>query len=219
MTTFAFRLSMLALAVSLCACNVNQDAEVPAGVQAEVVPKPLNLDESKLSPLMRFDATQLGAPAQACSDFNGYANGKWLSSNKLPAGHASWGSWTMLGLRSYSVQRQLAEQAAGDLSATGNRKIVADFWASGMDQSRRNALGNKPLQPELDAISALTDAASIADYLRRTAALGGSTPFKFEALADFKDSTTNIAYIQQGGLAFREKRFYLDADMQSFRDA
>ena len=124
MTAFAFRLSMFALAVSLCGCTANQDAEVPAGAQAEVVPKPLNLDESKLSTLMRFDATQLGAPAQACSDFDSYANGKWLSSNELPAGQASWGSWTMLGLRSSSVQRQLAEQAAGDPSATGNRKIT-----------------------------------------------------------------------------------------------
>ena len=219
MNTLPSRLSMLALAILLCACKADMDPKAPAQNQTDPKPKSLTLDESKLTPLMRFDAAQLGEPAQACSDFDAYANGKWLEANDIPGDQPAWGSWDILGKRSQSVQQQLAEQAASDPDATGTRKIVGDFWAAGMDQARRDALGVKPVQAQLDAINALTDAASISDYIRLTAANGGTVPFNFELLGDFKDSTTNIAYIEQGGLAMPEKTLYFDADKQQLRDA
>jgi len=207
-------LPFLLLVVVLAGCS-----RAPAERQAAPVPKALALQESALSPLMHFDATQLGPPEQACSDFDQFANGKWLAANEIPGDELAWGAWDILGKRSESVQKQLAEQAAADSAAVGTRRIVGDFWASGMDQARRDALGVKPVQPELDQIAALTDAASIADYLRRTAARGGAVPFKFEPLGDFKDSRTHIAYIEPGGLTLREKTFYFDADKQFIRDA
>ena len=215
------RISLLALATAAVACQRDAPpvaAASPAPAPAHA-PKALVLDEAKLSPLMRFDPAQLGEPAQACRDFDAYANGKWLAANAIPGDELAWGSWDILGKRSESVQRQLAEQAAADPDATGTRKIVADFWASGMDQARRDALGVKPVQPELNAIDALTDTKSIADYLRRTAAEGGPVPFKFEPLNDFKDSSVNIAYIEQGGLSLREKTIYFDTDKKFIRDA
>jgi putative endopeptidase len=220
MKTPPLALPMLMVVAGLAACD--RPAAAPQSTGANPPPnaaQALLLDETRLSPLMRFDVAQLGDPAQACSDFDGYANGKWLRANEIPGDEMAWGSWDILAKRSESVQRQLAEQAAADPGATGTRKIVADFWASGMDQARRDALGFKPVQPELDAIDALTDTASIADYLRRTSATGGAVPFKFEPLGDFKDSSTNIAYIEQGGLTLREKTFYFDVDKQFMRDA
>lgn len=132
------------------------------------VSRALKLDEAQLTPLMRFDASLLGDESQACKDFDAYANGKWLTANRIPGDEVSWGSWDMLGKRSESVQKQLAEQAAADVHPTGTRKIVADFWASGMDQAQRDALGVKPVQTQLDEIDALKEAKSIAAYCAKT---------------------------------------------------
>ena len=190
-----------------------------ASSQTETVSRTLKLDEGKLTPLMRFDASLLGDASQACKDFDAYANGKWLASNQIPGDEVSWGSWDMLGKRSETVQKQLAEQAAADPHPVGTRKIVADFWASGMDQARRNELGVKPVQMQLDKIEAIKDVKSIAAYLRRNSAQGSTIPFDFGVQGDFKNSSMNMAYVVQGDLTLHDKTMYFDADKQSIRDA
>lgn len=182
-------------------------------------PRALTLDETQLVPLMRFDVHLLGDARQACTDFDAYANGKWLASNQIPGDEISWGSWDMLGKRSETVQQQLAEEAAADPHAMGTRKIVADFWASGMDQARRDALGIKPVQKQLDEIDALKDVRSIAAYLRENSARGSTAPFDFGVQGDYRNSSVNMAYVVQGDLPLRDKPMYFDADKQSIRDA
>src|SRR3546814_4238843 len=100
----------------------------------------------------------------------------------------------MLNERSIAVQRQLAEQAAADADATGVKKIVGDFWATGMDEAKINAQGITPIQDRLDAIAKLDGSEAIAEYLRTSAARGENFLFGFGAEAAFKDSAMNMAY-------------------------
>lgn len=215
-------LALLALVVSGVMGSHPANAIAQAGSapsKPDTVSRALKLAEGKLTPLMHFDPRLLGDASEACKDFDAYANGKWLASNQIPGDEFSWGSWDMLGKRSESVQKQLAEQAAADPHPVGTRKIVADFWASGMDQARRNALGVKPVQRQLDEIEALKDVISIAAYLRKNSADGSAIPFDFGVQGDFKNSSMNMAYVVQGDLTLRDKTMYFDADKKSIRDA
>ncbi|MEP6633755.1 MAG: peptidase, partial [Luteimonas sp.] len=129
---------LLSLAISLALAACKRDA-TPAAAQTTPAPaepeaKTLTLDESKLPPVNRFDIADLDTSKNACTDFNGYANSKWLANNKIPNDRTSWGAFEMLDERSVAVQHQLAEQAAADTTATGVEKIVGDFYATGMDQ-------------------------------------------------------------------------------------
>ncbi len=208
-----------ALALSACDKSAAPDAAPATTPPAADAAPALTLDESKLPPFNRFLIDDLDTAANACTDFAGYVNGKWLAANPIPGDRTSWGAFEMLDERSTAVQHQLAEQAATDANATGVEKLVGDFWATGMDEARINAQGITPLQPELERIDALTDTASIVAWLRETAAKGQGFLWGIGAMPDFKDSSVNIAATGQGGLGLPDTTYYTAADKAGIREA
>ena len=204
----------LAIAFALSACNRDapKAADTPAAAATPAPDQAPTLDDSKLPPVIHFAASDLDASKNACSDFGGYVNGKWLTANPIPGDRSSWGAFDALIERSLAVQHQLAERAGADTRATGVEKIVGDFWATGMDEAKIEAQGLDPLKPELAKIDAITDGPSIADYLRSGAAEGKNALFGFGPEADFKDSTMTLAYATQGGLGLPERGYYFDKD-------
>jgi len=205
----------LAIATAVAACSkTTPTAEPSAEAAKSAAAAAFTLDESKLPPVNRFTKADLDASKDACTDFGGFVNGKWLAANAIPGDRTSWGAFEMLDERSSAAQRQLAEQATAMTNATGVEKIVGDFYATGMDAARINAQGIAPIQGRLDAIAALDSQDKIAEYLRSSAAKGENLLFSFGAEADFKDSKMNIAYAGQGGLGLPDKGYYLDADKQ-----
>ncbi len=210
----------LAVAAALAACS-KQDAAAPAAGTASPAPAALELklDESALPGVNRFQLADLDTGKNACTDFAGYANGKWLAANAIPGDRSSWGAFEMLAERSLAVQRQLAEQAAAHQGATGVDKLVGDFWATGMDVDKINQQGIEPLKPYLTEIDALADGPSVADFLRKSAAKGNGYLIGIGSMPDFKDSSINIAATGQGGLGLPDVPYYSKPDYQKIRDA
>ena len=206
-----FLLLTLAVSAALVGCKKDEAPAATAAAPAPEAAAELKLDESKLPAYNAFNIADLDASKDACTDFGGYVNDKWLAANEIPSDRTSWGAFSILDERSVAVQHQLAEQAAAMKNATGVEKIVGDFWASGMDEAKINALGITPLKADLDAIDALTDSATIANYLRSSAAKGENLLFGFGPEADFKNSSMNIAYATQGGLGLPDTTYYTDA--------
>jgi putative endopeptidase len=200
----------IAVAVALAGCAKKEDAaktEAPVATNDAT----LKLDESKLPPMNSFAVADLDTSKDACVDFGGYVNGKWLAANPIPGDRTSWGAFEMLAERSKAVQRQLAEQAAANAKATGVEKIVGDIFATGMDAEKINAQGIAPLKSRLDEIATLDSKDKIADYLRSSAAKGENMLFGFGSTPDFKDSSMNIAGALQGGLGLPDSTYYTDA--------
>ena len=204
----------IAIATAVGACSKKPEAAVDAAATPAAAAAAFTLDESKLPPVNRFAMSDLDTSKDACSDFGGYVNGKWLAANAIPGDRTSWGAFEMLDERSTAAQRQLAEQAAAMTNATGVEKIVGDFYATGMDAAKINEQGIAPIKDRLDAIAALDSQNKIAEYLRSSAAKGENTLFGFGPNADFSDSNVNIAYAMQGGLGLPDKGYYQDADKQ-----
>jgi putative endopeptidase len=208
-------LCAVALPLVLGGCQRSTDVKATAAPSAAV----LKLDETQLLQPIRFAVADVDASKSACVDLAAHANDKWLAANPIPADQTSWGAVTLLRDRSLQVQRQLAEQVAALPEATGVHKIVADLWATGMDEKHLDAQGVAPLAERLAAIGALTDGAAIADYLRKAAARGEFPLFDFEADADFKDSSASFAYATQGGINLPDRNYYFDQDKQAIRAA
>ena len=206
----------LAVTLALAACSKNEPAAT-ASAEAPAAPEYV-LDESALPPVNRFALADLDAAKDACVDFAGYANSNWLAANPIPGDRTSWGAFEMLDERSNAVQHQLVEQAAADAKASGVKKIVGDLWATGMDEAKINAQGIAPLASHLAAIDALTDGASIAEYLRTSAARGENFLFSFGALPEFANPDMNMALAIRGGLGLPDRNYYFDADKQDIRD-
>ena len=219
MKTPKILLLSFSIAAALTGCQKPADKAATDTGTAKADAAAYTLDESKLPAVNRFQASDLDPSKDACTDFAGYANAKFLAANPIPGDRTSWGAFEMLDERSNAVQRQLAEQAAARKNATGVDKIVGDFWATGMDEAKIEAQGIQPIQAELASIDALTDTATIAEYLRSSAAKGRNMLFGFGAEADFKDSTTNLAYASQGGLGLPDPTYYTKPENKAKLDA
>src|SRR3546814_5960473 len=90
-----------------------------------------------------------------------------------------------------------------------------------MYEAAINAAGITPIQPLLAQVDAISDSASLADYLRKSYADGNGMLFNFGPQADFKNSDMNMAYATQGGLGLPDRGYYLEdrADYVKAREA
>jgi len=206
----------LCVSLALAAC---QKADESAAVAAPEAPKlAIDLAQVQQQPIS-LDAQDLDTTIQACQDFNGFVNSKWLAANPVPGDRTTWGAFPALGERSLQVQHEIAKAAAaGDWPAGSMEQKVGDFFAAGMDEAAIEAAGLAPVQPELDRIDALASNADIPAYLGDAYARGQGMLFGLYAMADYNDSSTNIAYASQGGLSLPERAYYLE-DREDYKAA
>jgi putative endopeptidase len=213
-------LHVAALPVAAVVALVLAGCQKKPAEQVAAAPAPaFALDESQLIQPIRFTPADVDPATSACSNLDVNANARWLAANPIPDDQTRWGAFLVLNERSLQVRKQLAEQLAKKPETSGVEKIVADFWATGMDEAKLNAQGAAPLKDGLAAIDALGDGPAVAEYLRKVAARGENPLFGFGPDADFKDSNTNIAYATQGGTSLPDTTYYFDKDKQPIREA
>src|SRR5687768_2501126 len=82
----------VAVAAVLAGCAKKEEA-AQVDTPAATTETALKLDESKLPPVNRFTIGDLDTSKDACADFGGYANGKWLAANTIPGDRTSWGAF------------------------------------------------------------------------------------------------------------------------------
>jgi putative endopeptidase len=203
----------IAAAIALALTGCQKPADKPAAAPA------WKLDESQLIQPIAFSVADIDAGKNACTDLNAHTNDKWLAANPIPADKAGWGTTHVLAERSLQVRHQLAQQVAAQANPVGIPKIIADIWATGMDEKRLNEQGMAPLKDWLAEIDQLTDGASVAAHLRKIAARGENPLFGFGPGADFNDSSLNIAYAEQGGTNLPDKEYYFKPEHKQIRDA
>ncbi|KAA2285823.1 M13 family metallopeptidase [Arenimonas fontis] len=201
----------VAISLGLGACQPASEApEAPARPKLVV-----DLSAVTLQPIS-LRAEDLDPSVEACRDFNGFVNSKWLAANPVPGDRTTWGAFALLGERSLEVQHQIARAAAaGQWPAGSMEQKVGDFFAAGMDEAAVEAAGLAPIQAELDGIAAIASNANIPAYLGEAYARGQGMLFPFFAMADYNDSSVNIAYAIQGGLSLPERGYYIE-DREDF---
>jgi putative endopeptidase len=197
----------LAVAAALAGCQ-KPDATTPAADAAK--PAATAPASTELPPTAAFAIADLDTSKNACVDLADFVNSKWLAAHPVPNDRTTWGSFEMLDERSEAASRNIAEASAADANASGVSKLVGDVYATGMDEAAVNAAGIAPIQPMLDRIDALKAPADIAQYLRDEFAAGRGEVFSFGAEADFKNSSQEIGYAFQDGLALPERAYYLE---------
>jgi putative endopeptidase len=205
----------VAAALTLAGCQKSASPPQAAGPAAPT----WKLDEKQLIQPIRFNIGDIDPSLGACVNLGKHTNQKWLAANPIPGDQVSWGAFNILAERSLQVRHQLAEQVAALPNPTGIHKIIADIWATGMDEKSLNEQGIAPLQAELAGIDALADGPAVAEYLRQAAARGRNPLFDLEPQPDFKDSSMNQGAVMQGGTNLPDKTFYFDKDKQGIRDA
>jgi putative endopeptidase len=134
---------------------------------------------------------------------------------QIPADRASDGAFMTLRIQSEARVREIIEGATGSDEATK----IANIYKSFMDAAAVNAKGGSPIAAELAEVDSIASLSDFISTLSKLEAKGTSGIFGTFIYADMKDASTNIMYLQQGGISLPDEAYYRDEKYADIRTA
>jgi putative endopeptidase len=139
-----------------------------------------------------------------CQDFFAYACGGFTKTAQIPADRASWGAIQIVVQDNEEFLRKLLEGLANQ---PGDK--LGTYYAACLDEAAVETAGITPIQPMLDEIAKVKDAASAAHALGVLQSEGYSPMFRLDPQQDFADATQVIAALDQAGIGLPDRDYYL----------
>jgi putative endopeptidase len=161
-----------------------------------------------------FDKAAMDTSANPCEDFYQFTCGGWRKTNPIPADKARYGRFDELREYNLSVLHSILDEIskpgykAKGPSAAVTRK-VGDFYGSCMNESKVEADGAKPIQPELDRIAKIQNKQQLIDELAHLHQQGVRAGFGFGISPDLHEASINKAGVSDGGFSLGDRDYYL----------
>lgn len=164
-----------------------------------------------------FDTSRMDRTAAACNDFYQFANGNWMKTTEIPAAFSNWGSFNILAENNRKTLREILEAAAAKTGAAkgSNEQKIGDYYASCIDEAKREAQGIKPLEPKFASIEKIKDIRDMQAEVAQLHREAIPTLFGFGSLPDLKNSSMVSAFAGQGGLSLPNRDYYTNMDDKS----
>jgi putative endopeptidase len=143
-------------------------------------------------------------------NFFDYVNGTWIKDNPIPPEYSRWGAFPKLRDDNLTNLRLLVEELSArktPLAADENK--LRDFYATAMDETKREAQGVKPLGKCLDKIAKVRTTTDLIALVGEFRVQGAPALFSFSVDQDDKISTRYVVQLRQGGLGLPERDYYL----------
>lgn len=161
-----------------------------------------------------LDLSSLSKDVKPCDDFYAFVNGNWEAATELPASRARIGSFDQLRQANDALLekalKELADQPA--LQTSPGLKLIAAYYASGMDEAAIEARGLSSIAPLLNRIDGLQrreDLPALVALLNRS---GVSAPLGWSVQPDRKDTRRNVLMLGQAGLGLPDRDDYFRTD-------
>ncbi|HVG27594.1 MAG TPA: M13 family metallopeptidase N-terminal domain-containing protein, partial [Acidobacteriaceae bacterium] len=163
---------------------------------------------TRYTPSPAFDLSSIDRNADPCTDFYKFACGNFAANHPIPADQSDVDQFYIL----YNVNTQelngiLEKYASGNGSRTANQQKIGDAYAACMNTAEIEQKDLGPVQPLFGAIEKVSKPGLLylTGELQR---YGVDVFFGFGEMQDFKDSTKQIAFVDQGGLGLPERDYY-----------
>ncbi|MDE1154435.1 MAG: M13 family metallopeptidase [Acidobacteriaceae bacterium] len=198
-----FKLSSLLLLPTLAGASALAQTTQPPATPATTTPPVTHYEPGSV-----FDLSSIDNSANPCDDFYKFACGNFAANHPIPADQAAVDQFYLL----YNVNNErlnsiLTQYSKPSPTRTPNEQKIGDYYAACIDTSAIDKLGLKPVDPllgEIDRVS-LPGLTYLAGELQRD---GVNAFFSFGEQQDFKDSSKQVATIDQGGLGLPERDYY-----------
>ena len=162
-----------------------------------------------------LDFSRQDASVRPQDDLYRHFNGGWLKTVEIPADRATDGAFMELRVQSEARVREIIEGATGSDEATK----ISNIYKSFMDADAVNAKGGSPIAAELAEVDAIASITDFISTLTKLEARGVSGIFGTFIYADMKDASTNILYLQQGGISLPDEAYYREEKYADIRTA
>ena len=168
------------------------------------------------TPLLAIAQAAQTAEVSACTDFDAYANGKWVAATELPPDRARIGSFDALRVANDRVlEAGLVELAANPArQTTPGLKLLAAQYRAGMDSAAIEKRGLSSLQPWLARIASV-QRDTLPALIGEMARLQIAAPLAVFVSPDAKDATRNALQLSQAGLGLPDRDDYFGTDDNS----
>jgi putative endopeptidase len=149
-----------------------------------------------------------------CTDFDAYANGPWRAANPIPAHLSRWGRRAVSRETNRRQLQELLQELSSrtDLPRGSIERLLADHYASCMDEPKIEALGLTPLAPLLADIDAIRSRADVQKSIRRLHALAIPVGFGLAGAMDNREPERFIANVAPGSLGLPSRDTYLQGE-------
>ena len=182
-------------ASALALLSASAEAQVVDGVQA-------TRDFTKQFQPFGIDLAARDLSVKPGDNFGDYATGTWTKQTVIPADQTN----ASIGYDLYNLSQVQLRSLIETAPAT--TKIGA-MYASFMNEAAVDALGAKPLAPDLATIAAVSDKAALA-RVNGASALGFGLPlFALQVYSDPNHAGMNALTLGQAGLGMPDRDYYL----------
>jgi putative endopeptidase len=157
-----------------------------------------------------YDLSGRDADVKPGDDFFLHANGGWYARTEIPADQARMSTGFEVFTRAQAQLREIIEASAKAGAAGGpNAQKVGALYSAFMDEAALEKLDDKPLQPDLAKIRALTGKAGLAGLMGRAQGGFGASFFQAGVQPDAKKPDVNALYLTQAGIGLPNRDYYL----------
>jgi putative endopeptidase len=166
-----------------------------------------------------FDLAGRDTAVTPGNDFYAYANGTYVKNLQIPPDRSRYGNFDALQALSEERLHTLLDKAAADSDPTAEGAKIGAFYRAFMDEKRVDALGAKPLAPELAEIRAADSRTAIAAIMGRGSRSFFGSVMDVDIGVDAKDPQHYAVYVGQGGLGLPDRDYYLESSFAAQKTA
>ena len=161
-----------------------------------------------------FDAAGEDKATKPGDNFFRFANGAWLDKTQIPADKPGVSLRLQMTDRTEARLHDMMEQAAAKVphQPTDLEGKMGAFYKAFMDESRVDALGAKPIEPELTAVRAAQTRDALAGLMGRNLSDFEGSLFNITIDIDLKNPKQYAVLLFQGGLGLPDRDYYLKPD-------
>ncbi len=157
-------------------------------------------------------AANIDSTVRPGDDFFRYACGTWIKNNPIPASESGWSIGHEVYDELYDIKRKINEEAGRNANATGDERMIADFWTMAMDSTKTDREGTQPLQELLKKIDGIVDAAGAARIAAELQRDGVDAFWGFDVEQDPKNSDAMAVALRQDGLGLPDRDYYFNSE-------
>lgn len=167
-----------------------------------------------------IDLDYMNTEVRAQDDFFQFSNGTWVANNPVPESESRWGSFNELTKSNMEKLTAILEMVANSKNQHDKAdQILGDYYASFNNMVKREELGLKPIQAQLDAIEKVKTKEELPALIASQHKLGIRSCFGFGVGQDLKDVENNIVSLGQGGIGMPNRGYYFNEDKEEIKSA